>query len=221
MVECIAAFMECCYIAHRNAITSSDLQAFEQHQVQFQDLRNVSIENGVQSSISLPCQHVLLHYVSKIELFASPNGVCSSITESKHIQAVKEPWRWSSCFNALPQMVATISRLDKLAALRWVFHNRGMIEGMLSQYTLGVISGTLPQILPYGAPNDKENASNDCDDDSDGGPLSGPKALVQVTLTLTPGEHVTSDIVSAVSTHPYVSERGYPKMLEALAVYIK
>lgn len=200
MVECVATFMECCYIARRNAITSSDLEEFDQHRVRFQDLWNVFIENGVRSSISLPRQHALLHYVSKIELFASPNGICSSITESKHIQAVKEPWRRSSRFNALPQMVTTVSRLDKLAALRRVFRNRGMLEGTLSQYTSAVISGTLPQILPYGAPKDNEN--NDYhDDNDDNGPLPGPKSLAQVTLASTPGERVTSDIMSIVIHH--------------------
>src|SRR5436190_24087350 len=98
MVQCIAAFMECCYIARRNAITSSDLETFEQHLARFQDLRNIFVETGVRKSLSLPRQHALSHYVRKIELFGSPNGICSSITESMHIRAVKEPWRRSNRF---------------------------------------------------------------------------------------------------------------------------
>ena len=92
MVQCISAFTECCYIARYNAITFSDLKAFTQHLTQFQELRNVFIETGVRESISLPRQHALSYYVTKIELFGSPNGVCSSITESLHIWAVKEHW---------------------------------------------------------------------------------------------------------------------------------
>ncbi|KAI0289302.1 hypothetical protein BC826DRAFT_1092819 [Russula brevipes] len=204
MVGCIAAFIECCYIARRNAITSSNLEEFEQHQKQFQDLKSIFIETGARSSISLPRQHALLHYISKIELFASPNGICSSITERKHITAVKEPWRRSSHFNALPQMVTTISRLDKLSALRRVFRNRGMLEGTPSQYALAVVTGTLPPVLPYGTPNVDENISDDgdCDGDDSGGPLPGPKTLAQVTLALTP-------------------ERSYPNTLDALAAFIK
>jgi hypothetical protein len=191
MVECIAAFVECCYIARRNAITSSDLEAFERHRARFQDLREIFIETGVRSSISLPRQHALLHYVSKIELFASPNGICSSITECKHIKAVKEPWRRSNHFNALRQMVTSISRLDKLAALRRVFCNRGMLKGTLSQYALAVIAGISPRILPYGAPNDNEGVSSATGNDEDGGPLPGPKTLAQVTLAVTSGKHDT------------------------------
>ncbi|KAF9521566.1 hypothetical protein CPB83DRAFT_778511, partial [Crepidotus variabilis] len=36
-------------------------------------------------------QHALSHYVLLIILFGASNGYCSSITESKHIKAVKEP----------------------------------------------------------------------------------------------------------------------------------
>ena len=69
------------------------------------------------------------HYVAHIRSFGAPNGLCSSITESKHIKAVKEPWRRSSRFDALGQMLLTNQRLDKLAALRVAYTRRGMLEG--------------------------------------------------------------------------------------------
>ena len=62
--------------------------------------------NGDQ--VSLPQQHALKHYIHSIQLFGSPNGLCSSITESKYVKAVKEPWRCSNCFKALMQMLQTI-----------------------------------------------------------------------------------------------------------------
>ncbi|KAH9028838.1 hypothetical protein EDB83DRAFT_2230010 [Lactarius deliciosus] len=39
-----------------------------------------------------------------IQQFGALNGLCSSITESKHIKAVKEPWHCSSC-NKLPGQI--------------------------------------------------------------------------------------------------------------------
>jgi hypothetical protein len=66
---------------------------------------------------SLPRQHAMVHYPQLIRLFAAPNGVCTSITESKHIRAVKEPWRLSSRNNALFQMLTTNQRLDQLSAV--------------------------------------------------------------------------------------------------------
>jgi hypothetical protein len=64
-----------------------------------------------------------------IRLFGAPNGLCSSITESKHIKAVKEPWRRSSRYKALGQMLLTNQRLDKIAAARSDFEACGMLHG--------------------------------------------------------------------------------------------
>ena len=58
-----------------------------------------------------------------------PNGLCSSIMESKHIKAVKEPWRRSNKYNALGQMLVTNERLDKLAAARMDFTRHHMLSG--------------------------------------------------------------------------------------------
>jgi hypothetical protein len=71
----------------------------------------------------------MTHYATNIRRFGAPNGLCSSITESKHIKAVKEPWRRSSRYEALGQMLLTNQRIDKLSAL-WVdYAQRGMLTG--------------------------------------------------------------------------------------------
>ena len=97
--------MDLCYIFHQNAITAGALATVETLLKQFHELWCIFITEGVRESISLPRQHSLLHYLMSITLFGSPNGLCSSITESKHIKAVKEPWRRSSRYRALIQML--------------------------------------------------------------------------------------------------------------------
>jgi hypothetical protein len=66
------------------------------NQIQYEldrlQLCEVFIEVGVHADISLPQQHASLHYMTGIMNFGSPNGLCSLITESKHIVAVKNPW---------------------------------------------------------------------------------------------------------------------------------
>ncbi|KAF8233253.1 hypothetical protein L208DRAFT_1163801, partial [Tricholoma matsutake] len=62
--------------------------------------------------------------------FGVPNGLCSSITESKHIKAIKEPWQHSSCNEPL-QMLLTNQQLDKLAAACVNFASRKMLDGSL------------------------------------------------------------------------------------------
>jgi hypothetical protein len=99
--------------------------------------RTIFEECGVRpDGFALPRQHSLIHYLALIRAFGAPNGLCSSITESKHIKAVKEPWRRSSRFEALGQMLQTNQRLDKLAASRVDFTKRGMLEGTCLQSVL-------------------------------------------------------------------------------------
>ncbi|KAH9037571.1 hypothetical protein EDB84DRAFT_1249514, partial [Lactarius hengduanensis] len=62
-------------------------------------------------------------------LFGSPNGLCSSITESKHIRAVKEPWRRSNRYHALTQMLKTILRMDRMTGLHWCLEDSGALRG--------------------------------------------------------------------------------------------
>ena len=75
----------------------------------------------------MPRQHSLVHYKLNIQEFGAPNGLCSLITESQHITAVKKPWRRSSRFDALGQMLVTNQRLDKLNAMRADYILRGML----------------------------------------------------------------------------------------------
>ena len=78
---------------------------------------------------NLPRQHSLNHYMKCICAYGAPNGLCSSITESMHIRAVKETWQCLSHFNALGQMLLTNQCFDKLAAA-WVdFAACGMLQG--------------------------------------------------------------------------------------------
>jgi hypothetical protein len=126
--------MEICYIARRNAITEPELVRLETELIKFKKLRIVFVELGVRSAISLPRQHALSHYSRGIRLFGSPNGLCSSITESKHIKAVKEPWRRSSRFEALYQMLRTICRMESLAALSTALKHEGLLDGSTTNY---------------------------------------------------------------------------------------
>ena len=69
----------------------------------------------------------MFHYTDFIMDFGVPNGLCSSITESRHITAVKKPWRHSNQWNALGQMLQTNQCLDKLTAMQADFVDHGML----------------------------------------------------------------------------------------------
>ncbi|KAI0360029.1 hypothetical protein OH77DRAFT_1586687 [Trametes cingulata] len=145
MVRAVASFLELCYICRRNVILESDLQGpFNHARSRFHADRKIFQDTLVRpDGFSLPRQHSLEHYDQHIRNFAAPNGLCTSITEAKHIKAVKEPWRRSNRYEPLGQMLLTNQRLDKLAAARADFEARGMLEGTC----LGDILTTLQALL--------------------------------------------------------------------------
>ena len=124
------AFLEFCYIARRDIHDTHSLAALDDALQQFHHHHEIFRTSGIRTDgFNLPRQHSLIHYVKLIRAFGAPNGLCSSITESKHIKAVKEPWRHSSHYEALSQMLLTNQCLDKLAAARADFADRGMLQG--------------------------------------------------------------------------------------------
>jgi hypothetical protein len=130
MVQAISSFLDFCYLAQRSFHTTETLRRMEDILVQFCTLRSVFQELSVRpDGFSLPRKHSLAHYASSIRLFGSPNGLCSSITESRHITAIKRPWYRSNRHNAFEQIIHTNTRLSKLAATRVEFERRGMLYG--------------------------------------------------------------------------------------------
>ncbi|KAF9232868.1 hypothetical protein BU15DRAFT_90553 [Melanogaster broomeanus] len=127
MIHAFHAFFEFCYIARHDIITEDTLEDLEDALNRFHEYREIFVSTNVRSNFALPRQHAMKHYPGLIRLFGAPNGLCSSITESKHIQAVKRPYRRSSKFNALKQMLLTNQRIDKLAASLVDFTARGML----------------------------------------------------------------------------------------------
>ncbi|KAF8155158.1 hypothetical protein K438DRAFT_1863011 [Mycena galopus ATCC 62051] len=168
MVRALSAFLDFCYLARRNAVDEVTLEAIDAALARFHHERTIFVESGVcPNGFCLPRQHSLTHYRYLITQFGAPNGLCSSITESKHIKAVKQPWRRSSRFEALAQMLTINDRLDKLAAARVDFAARGMLSGPI----------TYP-VPPPAAPLPSE-------EDDDGGPSDERKVLGDVKLAKT------------------------------------
>ena len=181
------------------------LKRFHDHWVIFE-------ECGVRADrFALPQQHALSHYPSLIWAFGVPNGLCSSITESKHIKAVKEPWRHSGCHEALGQMLLTNQWLDKLAVSHVDFRDRGMLDGTCLEskhvrlslcesfsLPLGVshINKYLPCVGPQSPNHDapqpvdlaqsQSNVELENDDSELDGAITGPRVMASVELVKTP-----------------------------------
>ncbi|KAJ7144655.1 hypothetical protein C8R44DRAFT_916737 [Mycena epipterygia] len=119
IVQALSAFLDFCYLVRRADFDVVTLDAIDDSVKIYHQRREIFRELNVRpDGFSLPRQHAMTHYRTNIEDFGAPGGVCSSITESRHITAVKKPWRRSSRCEALSQMLLTNQRLDKLAAAR-------------------------------------------------------------------------------------------------------
>lgn len=138
MVKCLAAFLDFCYLVRRSTHTESMLNEIDNALTRFHRDRVIFKTLGVRKEgrvrkegLSIPRQHSLVHYKETIQLFGSPNGLCSSITESMHIKAVKDPWRRTNKYHPLGQMLLINQRLAKLAAFRSYLEKHGMLDGPL------------------------------------------------------------------------------------------
>jgi hypothetical protein len=128
MVECLAAFLDFCYLVRRSTHTESTPIQIDDALTRFHRDRVIFKTLGVRDGLSIPRQHSLVHYKECIQLFGSPNGLCSSITESMHIRAVKDPWRRTNKFRPLGQMLVINQRLNKLAAFRAFLETQGLLD---------------------------------------------------------------------------------------------
>lgn len=129
VIKSIASFLDFCYIARRQDLNEDSLVSLDRALEDFHRYREIFRTSGVRPDGfgTLPRQHSMVHYHHHITEFGAPNGLCSSITESRHITAVKKPWRRSNRCNALGQMLLTNQRLDKLSASYNDFIERQML----------------------------------------------------------------------------------------------
>ncbi|GBE87942.1 hypothetical protein SCP_1201680 [Sparassis crispa] len=199
MVRAIAAFLEFCYLVRRSVHTEETIARVQHALEQFHQYRVIFQETGVHDDFSLPRQHSLDHYPRHIQNYGAPNGLCSSITEAKHIKAVKEPWRRSNTYNALGQMLLTNQRLDNLAVSRADFTARGMLQGTCLSEALLALE-ILEDDEAIEAPEDDENDS-EREEEQDNGVIQGPRILGSVT---TARRH----------------QRGYPDDITELGLHI-
>jgi hypothetical protein len=184
IILCLAMFLDACYITRRQAIDTDALDDLDRALDSFRQLREVFRSSGVRpTGFSLPRQHSLIHYRRMIEDFGAPGGLCSSITESRHITAVKKPWRRSNRYQALGQMLIINQRLDKLGAMRSDFTARDKLPGGHTG-----ISHT-PQ-----APHSSHLPSNVDGEDDDGGAVEEEDVLGHVELARTPGMLINPNV---------------------------
>ncbi|KAI9431774.1 hypothetical protein H4582DRAFT_1821998 [Lactarius indigo] len=176
LVQCLSAFLDFCYLVRCCEIGESDLTAIRKALRTFHATREIFRTSGVHpKGFNLPHQHSMVHYVHLIQEFGAPNGLCSSITESRHITAVKKLWRRSNRYEPLGQMLLTNQRLDKLLSAHVNFIARGMLS-----------EERMPSPVTRPASNNDEDADGAIDGDIKG----------EVVLAVRPQSGYPTDLAS-------------------------
>ncbi|KAF8997257.1 hypothetical protein BDQ17DRAFT_1391906 [Cyathus striatus] len=114
MVRTIASFLEICYLVRQSQINEMTLMKIDLAVEQFYQEQEIFIET---------------------DQFGAPNGLCSSITELKHIKA----------------MLVTNERLDKLNLFHIDLQSRKLLPGFISDINLDGLSDFI------GVPHLREN----------------------------------------------------------------
>jgi hypothetical protein len=129
MVRAIREFIDFSYLVRREVIDADVLDAIDGCVERYHAYRESFKSEGVLSKtgFNLPRQHSMVHYRRLIQQFGAPNGLSTSLVESKHKESVKEPWRRSNRNDAVLQMAKTVERMEKLKAARAEYEKCGML----------------------------------------------------------------------------------------------
>jgi hypothetical protein len=130
MIHIFCTFLTFCYLVCQEMINNDTLTSIQAALDEFHHYHNIfqiARVHNLNTGFNLPQQHSLTDYPQLIRLFGAPNGLCSSITESKHIESIKNPYQDSNRCDLLGQMLVTNQPTDKLAAAHVDFGTQGML----------------------------------------------------------------------------------------------
>jgi hypothetical protein len=142
-------------------LDDDDLNTLDKLLTLYHQEREIFKQEGVHSKgFNLPRHHSLTHYREQVVEFGAPNSLCSSITESKHKDAVKDPYRRSSRNEPLCELLLINQHMEKLAAARVNYTARGLLNS----------SGFGKRELPCHVMQELQRIR---DEDDDGGAVDG------------------------------------------------
>ena len=129
MICAVCDHIKFSHLIHQDVHDTDLLQALHDILKRFHENCEIFRSSGVVHHFNYPCQHALKPNVHLIHEYGSPNGLCSSMTDNKHIKAIKSPWRCSNKYKAIRWMLLTNQWLDKLSVSHVHFTMNGMLQG--------------------------------------------------------------------------------------------
>ncbi|KAJ7699702.1 hypothetical protein B0H14DRAFT_3100206 [Mycena olivaceomarginata] len=104
------------YLAQYNTHDDGTLAAMKAALDCWHKNRTYFITAGVRHDFNIPKFHSLLHYIDSIRLFGTTDNYNTEMFERLHIDFAKEGWRSSNRRDEFPQMIAWLTRQEKIAS---------------------------------------------------------------------------------------------------------
>ncbi|KAL4064147.1 hypothetical protein V8B97DRAFT_2026121 [Scleroderma yunnanense] len=181
VVSTFHAFLEFCYTVQWNVLTAKDLDYLDEVLTCFHHHCKIFKTAGV--------------------LFGTLNGLCSLITELKHVKAIKKPYWCTSKYCALGQMLIINKWLDKLAVSCTDFKSWGMLEGTCLSAVVEMF--TQEQLTEGNHQVDEDNSQQEPSTSIDDGQgdcedVDGPRIEAHIQLAQTQHEARTMTVLISI-----------------------
>ena len=114
-LRAVKALLDFIYLSQYHSHNTTTLQYMADALRQFDANKDFFIETNIRSDLKIPKFHSLHHYIESIKLFGTTDNYNTEMFERLHIDFAKEGWRASNRRDAFPQMVAWLSRQEKVS----------------------------------------------------------------------------------------------------------
>lgn len=165
--------------------------------------KSIFIRLDIRTDFNIPKFHSLTHYISSIQLHGTTDNTNTEIFERLHIDLAKEGWRASNKRNHFPQMVAWLSRQEKIASFdyyrRMIDEQTSIGEKLEDKEVEGILENEEEEIISRRSSDDME--------------VDGEEDTIAFTLAKRAPEPKKA-ISRIVLTH------GVPSFINALKLYL-
>ncbi|CDO72407.1 hypothetical protein BN946_scf184977.g106 [Trametes cinnabarina] len=187
VVAAARAILDFIYLAHYPSHTAATLSQLQDALNRFHNHRQVFVELGLRQHFNVQKLHWMQHYLTSIIDFGTCDGFSTEISERLHIDCVKSAYRASNRKEYVKQMLAWLSRREKM---RWLKLYMSWSEKRSHMQSAGASSrdlqaGTVRQALHKTPHEDSEPEDTGIRSlgDLDASYLSRPSPISQGTAT--------------------------------------
>ena len=132
-VKAVKALLDFIYLAQYPTHDEITLEYMQDSLEEFHKHKDYFVNVGCREHIHIPKFHSLMHYIQAIELLGTTDNYNTELFKRLHIDFARHGWRASNLSDKFPQMIAWLSRLEKILAF-----SNSLSNGSHSATTLGI-----------------------------------------------------------------------------------